>query len=161
MATPLKKEELLLGKLGPYFFVGMLDVGITILLGELLFQVPLRGSVLLLIGLSAIFLIATLGHGLLISVSCQNQLQAYQMAMLTTFLPAFLLSGFVFSIQLMPVALQVASYVVPARYLVSIAKGIYLKGIGMDILWPNALALVGAALVFLLAAIRKFQKKIR
>jgi len=161
MATPLKKEELLLGKLGPYFFVGMLDVGITILLGELLFQVPLRGSVLLLIGLSAIFLIATLGHGLLISVSCQNQLQAYQMAMLTTFLPAFLLSGFVFSIQLMPVALQVASYAVPARYLVSIAKGIYLKGIGMDILWPNALALVGAALVFLLAAIRKFQKKIR
>jgi ABC-2 type transport system permease protein len=161
MATPLKKEELLLGKLGPYFFVGMLDVGITILLGELLFQVPLRGSVLLLIGLSAIFLIATLGHGLLISVSCQNQLQAYQMAMLTTFLPAFLLSGFVFSIQLMPVALQVASYVVPARYLVSIAKGIYLKGIGMDILWPNALALVAAALLFLLAALRKFQKKIR
>ncbi len=161
MATPLKKAELLLGKLGPYFFVGMLDMGITILLGELLFQVPLRGSVLLLIGLSAIFLIATLGHGLLISVSCQNQLQAYQMAMLTTFLPAFLLSGFVFSIQLMPVALQVASYVVPARYLVSIAKGIYLKGIGMDILWPNALALVGAALLFLLAALRKFQKKIR
>jgi ABC-2 type transport system permease protein len=161
MATPLKKAELLLGKLGPYFFVGMLDMGITILLGELLFQVPLRGSVLLLIGLSAIFLIATLGHGLLISVSCQNQLQAYQMAMLTTFLPAFLLSGFVFSIQLMPVALQVASYVVPARYMVSIAKGIYLKGIGMDILWPNALALVGAALLFLLAALRKFQKKIR
>ena len=161
MATPLKKAELLLGKLGPYFFVGMLDMGITILLGELLFQVPLRGSVLLLIGLSAIFLIATLGHGLLISVSCQNQLQAYQMAMLTTFLPAFLLSGFVFSIQLMPVALQVASYVVPARYLVSIAKGIYLKGIGMDILWPNALALVGAAMLFLLAALRKFQKKIR
>ncbi len=161
LATPLKKEELLLGKLGPYFFVGMLDVGITIFLGELLFQVPLRGSVLLLIGLSAVFLIATLGHGLLISVSCQNQLQAYQMAMLTTFLPAFLLSGFVFSIQLMPVALQVASYVVPARYLVSIAKGIYLKGIGMDILWPNALALVAAALLFLLAALRKFQKKIR
>ena len=161
MATPLKKAELLLGKLGPYFFVGMLDMGITILLGELLFQVPLRGSVLLLIGLSAIFLIATLGHGLLISVSCQNQLQAYQMAMLTTFLPAFLLSGFVFSIQLMPVALQIVSYVVPARYLVSIAKGIYLKGIGMDILWPNALALVGAALLFLLAALRKFQKKIR
>lgn len=161
MATPLKKGELLLGKLGPYFFVGMLDMAIVIILGHFLFQVPLRGSVPLLVGMSALFLMATLGHGLLISVSCQNQLQAYQMAMLTTFLPAFLLSGFVFAIYLMPPPLQLMSYLVPARYLVAINKGIYLKGVGMGVLWPQALMLVGAALVFIMLALRRFEKKIR
>lgn len=161
MATPLKKTELLLGKLGPYFIIGMLDMGIVMGLGKFLFQVPLRGSVLLLIALSALFLIATLGQGLLISVSAENQLQAFQMAMLTTFLPAFLLSGFVFSIYLMPLPLQIASYIVPARYVVTISKGIYLKGVGLRVLWPSALMLAGAASLFVLLAIRKFEKKIR
>jgi len=161
MATPLKKAELLLGKLGPYFFIGMLDMAIVMAMGQFLFQVPLRGSPLLLIGLSAIFLVATLGQGLLISVVAENQLQAFQMAMLTTFLPAFLLSGFVFSIYLMPLPLQIASYIVPARYLVTISKGIYLKGIGIKVLWPSALMLAGAAVFFVLMSIRKFEKKIR
>lgn len=161
MATPLKKEELLLGKLGPYFFVGMLDMAIVIILGHFLFQVPLRGSVPLLVGMSALFLVSALGHGLLISVSSHNQLQAYQMAMITTFLPAFLLSGFVFAIYLMPWPLQLLSYLVPARYLVAIAKGIYLKGVGMEVLWPQALMLAVAALVFIMLALRRFAKKIR
>ena len=161
MATPLKKAELLLGKLGPYFFIGMLDMAIVMAMGKFLFQVPLRGSPLLLIGLSAIFLVATLGQGLLISVVAENQLQAFQMAMLTTFLPAFLLSGFVFSIYLMPLPLQIASYIVPARYLVTISKGIYLKGIGIKVLWPSALMLAGAAAFLVMMAIGKFEKKIR
>jgi ABC-2 type transport system permease protein len=161
LATPLKKGELLLGKLAPYFFVGMLDMAIVIIMAHFLFQVPLRGSVPLLVGMSALFLVATLGHGLLISVSCQNQLQAYQMAMLTTFLPAFLLSGFVFAIYLMPVPLQLMSYLVPARYLVAISKGIYLKGVGLEVLWPQALMLVGAAALFIFLALRRFEKKIR
>ncbi|HEY9073466.1 MAG TPA: ABC transporter permease [Desulfobaccales bacterium] len=161
MATPLKKTELLLGKLGPYFIIGMLDMGIVMALGKFLFQVPLRGSPLLLIALSALFLIATLGQGLLISVVAENQLQAFQMAMLTTFLPAFLLSGFVFSIYLMPLPLQIFSYIVPARYVVTISKGIYLKGIGLKVLWPSALMLTGAAALFVVLAIRKFEKKIR
>jgi ABC-2 type transport system permease protein len=161
MATPLKKTELLLGKLGPYFLIGMLDMAIVMGLGKFLFQVPLRGSVLLLIGLSAVFLIATLGQGLLISVKAENQLQAFQMAMLTTFLPAFLLSGFVFSIYLMPLPLRIASLIVPARYVVTISKGIYLKGIGLKVLWPSALMLAGSALLFVVLAIRKFEKKIR
>jgi ABC-2 type transport system permease protein len=122
MATPLKKTELLLGKLGPYFIIGMLDMAIVMGLGKFLFEVPLLGSPVLLIALSALFLIATLGQGLLISVIAENQLQAFQMAMLTTFLPAFLLSGFVFSIYLMPLPLQIFSYVVPARYVVTISK---------------------------------------
>jgi len=161
MATPLKKAELLLGKLGPYFIIGMVDMGIVLAMGKFLFAVPLRGSVLLLIGLSAIFLLATLAQGLLISVSAENQLQAFQMAMLTTFLPAFLLSGFVFAIYLMPWPLQLISYLVPARYLVTISKGIYLKGVGMKILWPHTLMLVAAAAFFLVLALSKFEKKIR
>ena len=161
MATPLKKTELLLGKLGPYFIIGMLDMAIVMGLGKFLFEVPLRGSPLLLIALSALFLIATLGQGLLISVSAENQLQAFQMAMLTTFLPSFLLSGFVFSIYLMPLPLQIFSYLVPARYVVTISKGIYLKGIGLKVLWPSAVMLAAAASLFVLLSIRKFEKKIR
>jgi ABC-2 type transport system permease protein len=161
MATPLKKTELLLGKLGPYFLIGMFDMLIIMAMGQFLFQVPLRGNPFLLLGLSALFLIATLGQGLLISVSAENQLQAFQMAMLTTFLPAFLLSGFVFSIYLMPWPLQIASYIVPARYVVTISKGIYLKGVGLKVLWPSALMLAGAATFFVGLAIRKFVKKIR
>ncbi len=160
LATPLKKTELLLGKLGPYFFIGMLDMGIVMAMGKFLFQVPLRGSPLLLIGLSALFLIATLGQGLLISVSAESQLQAFQMAMLSTFLPSFLLSGFVFAIYLMPLPLRIVSFIVPARYLVTISKGIYLKGLGLGVLWPSALMLGGAASLFVLLAIRKFVKKI-
>jgi ABC-2 type transport system permease protein len=161
MATPIKRTELLLGKLGPYFLIGMFDMAVVMAMGKFLFQVPLRGSPLLLIGLAAIFLIATLGQGLLISVASENQLQAFQMAMLTTFLPSFLLSGFVFSIYLMPLPLQIASYIVPARYLVTISKGIYLKGLGIDYLWPDALMLAGAATFFVVMSIKKFVKKIR
>jgi len=161
MATPLRREELLLGKLGPYFLIGMFDMAVVMAMGQFLFQVPLRGSPMLLIGLSALFLIATLGQGLLISVTSENQLQAFQMAMLTTFLPAFLLSGFVFSIYLMPVPLQIVSYIVPARYLVTISKGIYLKGLGIKNLWPSALMLAGAATFFVVLSIKKFVKKIR
>ena len=161
MATPLKRTELLLGKLGPYFIIGMFDMAIVMTMGQFLFQVPLRGSVLLLIGLSAIFLIATLGQGLLISVTSENQLQAFQMAMLTTFLPSFLLSGFVFSIYLMPLPLQIVSYIVPARYLVTISKGVYLKGLGLEYLWPSAVMLAMSATFFVVMAIKKFVKKIR
>ncbi len=160
LSTPLKKTELLLGKLGPYFLIGMLDMGIVMAMGQFLFQVPLRGSPLLLIGLSALFLIATLGQGLLISVSSQSQLQAFQLALLSTFLPSFLLSGFVFAIYLMPLPLRIISYIVPARYVVTISKGIYLKGLGLGVLWPSALMLAGAAALFVLLAIRKFEKKI-
>ncbi len=159
--TPLKKWELILGKLGPYFLVGMLDMFISMAMAEFLFQVPLRGSALLFVTLAGLFLLVVLGQGLLISVVAHSQLEAYQMAMLTTFLPAFILSGAVFAINQMPVALQVASYLVPATYLVVISKGIYLKGIGMDILWPNALMLGLYAAFFLLAAGRKLVKKIQ
>jgi len=161
LATPLKKTELLLGKLGPYFFIGMLDMFIVMAMGKFLFEVPLRGSPLLLIGLSAIFMVATLGQGLLISVTSDNQLQAFQWVMLTSFLPAFFLSGAIFAIYLMPLPLRLATYFVAARYLVTISKGVYLKGIGLAHFWPDALMLLGAAIFFVWVAVAKFVKKIR
>jgi len=161
LATPIKKTELLLGKLCPYFFIGMLDMFIVMAMGKFLFQVPFRGSPPLLIGLSAIFMIATLGQGLLISVTSENQMQAFQWVMLTSFLPAFFLSGAIFAIYLMPLPLRLATFFVAARYLVTVSKGVYLKGIGMEILWPDALMLVGAATFFVWVAIAKFVKKIR
>ena len=161
MGTPLKKSELILGKLGPYFFIGMLDMFIAMGMGKFLFQVPLRGSALLFIGLAALFMLVVLGQGLLISVTARSQLDAYQMAMITTFLPAFILSGSVFAIRQMPLPLQFVSYFVPATYLADISKGIYLKGIGMEILWRDALALCAFAAFFLLFAGRKFVKKIK
>jgi ABC-2 type transport system permease protein len=160
LATPLKKWELILGKLGPYFILGMVDMFIALGMGVLLFNVPLRGDPVLLIALSALFLIVMLGQGLLISVLSINQLQAYQMATLLTFLPAFLLSGFVFAIKQMPPALQAVSYIVPSRYFVTISKGIYLKGTGLAILWPQVVVLIGFAGFFLVMAQRKFVKKI-
>jgi ABC-2 type transport system permease protein len=160
LATPLRKTELILGKLGPYFLIGLVDLAIAVAMGEFLFQVPLKGSLFLYVALSAVFLVVMLGLGMLISILSENQLQAYQMATLLTFLPAFLLSGFVFAIPLMPGFLQVASYLVPARYLVTIAKGIYLKGVGLEVLWPSALMLVFFAVFFLALAIRTFRHKI-
>jgi ABC-2 type transport system permease protein len=161
LATPIKKTELLLGKLGPYFFIGMFDMFIVMAMGKYLFQVPFRGSPLLLIGLSAIFMIATLGQGLLISVTSENQMQAFQWVMLTSFLPAFFLSGAIFAIYLMPLPLRLATFFVAARYLVTVSKGVYLKGIGLGILWPDAAMLVAAATFFVWVAIAKFVKKIR
>jgi ABC-2 type transport system permease protein len=160
LATPLRKTELILGKLGPYFLLGLLDLAIAVAMGEFIFQVPLKGSIILYVFLSAVFLVVMLGLGMLISILSENQLQAYQMATLITFLPAFLLSGFVFAIPLMPPFLQIASFLVPARYLVTIAKGVYLKGVGLEVLWPSALMLLFFAVFFLALAIRKFRHKI-
>ena len=160
MSTTLKRSELILGKLSPYFLICLLDLVIAMAMGQWAFHVPLRGNVLLLIGLSAIFLVVILSQGLLISVTAKNQLQAFQTAMLVTFLPALLLSGFVFSVRLMPWPLQIISSLVPGKYLVTIFKGIYLKGIGLGILWPEALILFIFAVAFLSMAVWKSPKKL-
>jgi ABC-2 type transport system permease protein len=160
MSTTLKRSELILGKLAPYFLICLLDLVIAMAMGQWAFHVPLRGNVLLLIGLSAIFLVVILSQGLLISATAKNQLQAFQLAMLVTFLPALLLSGFVFSVRLMPWPLQVISSLVPGKYLVTIFKGIYLKGIGLGLLWPETLILLIFAVAFLSMAIWKSPKKL-
>ncbi|OGV62840.1 MAG: hypothetical protein A2283_02740 [Lentisphaerae bacterium RIFOXYA12_FULL_48_11] len=160
ISTPVKRSELIFGKLIPYFVIGMVDVTLAVLMGEFLFDVPLQGSVLLLFGIAAIFLVGTLGMGIMISVIAKNQLVASQLAMVTTFLPSFLLSGFVFSIANMPYPLQIISYAVPARYFVSLIKGIYLKGIGLEIMGFEALLLVVYGTVVILIAHAKLKKKL-
>ena len=159
ISTPLKGPELILGKLLPYFGIGMLDVLVAVLMGEFLFEVPLRGNVALLFGMAAVFLAGALSLGMLISIVTKSQLLASQLAMVVTFLPAFLLSGFMYDISNMPNAIQAITHVVPARYFVSLLKGIYLKGIGLELLMLEAALLAGFGLVVLLAANWLFKKK--
>jgi ABC-2 type transport system permease protein len=160
ISTPVKGSEIVLGKLLPYFGLGMLDVLLAVVMGEFLFHVPLRGSVALLFAMAAIFLAGALSLGMLISIVTRSQLLASQLAMVLTFLPSFLLSGFVYAIGNMPVPIQLATRLIPARYFVTLLKGIYLKGVGLEILGAEAglLTLFGAVMVTL--AIAKFKKRL-
>ena len=160
ISTPVKGKELFLGKLLPYFAIGMLDVLLAVLMGEFLFKVPLRGSVALLFGMAMIFLVGVLSMGMLISIITKSQLLASQVAMVSTFLPSFLLSGFMFAISNMPKPIQVITYIVPARYFVSLLKGIYLKGVGLEILFGEALLLTAYGIVMIFLANVKFKKKL-
>jgi ABC-2 type transport system permease protein len=155
ISTPVKPGELILGKLLPYFAIGIFDVVLAVLMGEFVFQVPLRGNLALLFGTAVIFLVGALAMGILISIITKSQLLSSQVATVATFLPAFLLSGFIFTIANMPRAIQIVTYVVPARYFVAILKGIYLKGIGLEILAGQVgLLIVYAAVMVLLARIK-------
>lgn len=160
ISTPVKGSEIVLGKLLPYFGLGMLDVLLAVVMGEFLFRVPLRGSVALLFAMAAIFLAGALSLGMVISIVTRSQLLASQLAMVLTFLPSFLLSGFVYAIGNMPVPIQLATRLIPARYFVTLLKGIYLKGVGLEILAVEAglLTLFGAVMVIL--AIAKFKKRL-
>jgi ABC-2 type transport system permease protein len=161
ISTPIKPAELIIGKLAPYFVIGMLDVLIAVVMAVYLFDVPLRGSVPLLFAMAALFIVGTLSQGVLLSILSRQQLLASQLAMVSTFLPAFLLSGFMFAIANMPVPVQIITYIVPARYFVSIVKGIYLRGVGLEILWRDALFLLAFAVLVLAAAIGRFKKKLQ
>lgn len=160
ISTPVTGAELILGKLLPYFVIGMIDVLIAVLLAVFLFAVPLRGSVPLLFAMSAIFIVGTLAQGILISTLARQQLLASQLAMVSTFLPAFLLSGFMFAIANMPLPVQVITHIVPARYFVALVKGIYLRGVGLETLWLDALLLVAFAVLVTGLAIVKFKKSL-
>jgi ABC-2 type transport system permease protein len=160
ISTPVLGTELILGKLIPYFTIGLLDMILAVVLGQFLFHVPLRGNVALLFGVSSVFLVGVLAMGITISIVTKAQLLASQLAITTTFLPAFLLSGFIFAIPNMPRPIQWITYLVPARYFIGILKGIYLKGVGLEILAVDAGLLVIFATVMVLAANMKFKKKL-
>ena len=160
ISTPVKTPELVLGKLFPYFVIGMFDVMLAVLMGQFLFKVPLRGNVFLLFIMAAIFLMGALSLGMFISITAKTQLLASQLAMVLTFLPSFLLSGFMFSISNMPKAIQVITYLVPARYLIVLLKGIYLKGVGIKILWIDIGLLIIFSVLILILANKKFEKKL-
>lgn len=155
ISTPMRGPELIFGKVAPYFVIGLADVAIAVLLGRWLFGVPLRGSPGLLFLMATLFLTGALFFGLLLSVALKRQVVANQAALLAGFLPTMLLSGFVFAIENMPAPIQILTFFVPARYFISLLRGIYLKGIGLEILWLNALLLaLYAALMVVLANIR-------
>lgn len=159
-STPVSRVEVVVGKLIPYIAIGLIDIAITVILGIALFQVPFRGSVLLLFVLSLLFLIGALGFGIFISAVAKSQMMATQAAMVVTYLPALLLSGFMFSIDAMPPLLRAITYLIPARYFLVVTRGIFLKGVGADVLRTQAMLMVVFAIVGLGLAVAKFRKEI-
>jgi ABC-2 type transport system permease protein len=160
ISTPVKGYELILGKLVPYFAIGMFDMVVAVVMGVCLFHVPLLGNLALLFAMSAVFLVGVLSMGILISITTKSQLLASQLAMVLTFLPAFLLSGFLVPIQNMPRPIQWITQLIPARYFVALLRGIYLKGVGVRVLGFEIVLLSVFGLVMLLLANLKFQKKL-
>jgi ABC-2 type transport system permease protein len=161
ISTPVRKGELMIGKLFPYFFLGLIDLSLAVLMGKWVFQVPLRGSIALLFAFSCIYIFVALALGLTISTFARTQLLANQMAMVIGFLPTFLLSGFTFVIPNMPTWLQVITYGIAPRYYVTILKNIFLKGVGFSFLWREALALMLMAMAGFWVATRSFKKELR
>ncbi len=160
LATPVTGPELILGKLLPYFAIGILDLVLCVIVGEFFFDIPLRGSLLLLFALSLLFLLGALGLGMLISIVTKSQLVASQLALVATMLPAFLLSGFIFPIDNMPLPIQWVTRLVSASYFVVLIRGIYLKDVGLDILAVETAFLTVFCLVVMTLSVFKFRKKI-
>lgn len=157
-ATPALRIEVVLGKLLPYLLIGLFDVIITIVAARILYDTPLNGSVLLLSVLTLLFLTGALSLGIFISAAVKSQVLATQIAMVVTYLPALLLSGFMFDIASMPTFLRGVTYLIPARYFITVTRGIFLKGVGVSVLWPQALLMLLYAVVGLTLATRAFKK---
>jgi len=159
-ATPVGRLEVVLGKLLPYLLIGFFDVATIVVAGIVIFGTPFNGSVLLLAVLTLLFLIGALGLGMFISAAVKSQILATQVAMVATYLPAVLLSGFLFDIASMPIVLQGVTYLVPARYFITVTRGIFLKGVGIDVLWVQGGLMLAFAVVGLGLATRAFRKEL-
>ncbi len=160
IVTPITRSEFILGKTVPFVLIGFIDVGLISAVSAFWFQVPMRGSILLLFGATALFLMSSLGIGLLISTVSRTQQQAMMSAFFVIF-PAMLLSGFAFPIENMPPAVQWLTYLNPIRYFLVIIRGIFLKGVGADILWPQLSALAVLGCIILSFAVQRFHKTVR
>jgi ABC-2 type transport system permease protein len=160
ISTPVTPLEIMLGKLAPYFVIGMFDVIVCALIAIYWFQVPFRGSFITLLVSSAMFMVVVLSLGFFISVIGGSQLAASQIALLITFLPAFLLSGFLYSIEQMPVVLQWITRILPARYYVSVLKKIFLKGSPTALLYADLVPLAVFTLVLAMLATHSFHKRL-
>lgn len=159
-ATPVTRIEVVAGKLLPYVGIGLIDVVASTALGVWLFGVPFRGDPFLLMILAFFFLVGALGLGMFISAVARSQVLATQMAMVATFLPAFLLSGFMFAIDVMPTVLQAITFLVPARYFLVVTRGIFLKGVHVEVLRVQGLLMVAFAVVGVWLAVRAFKKEL-
>ena len=160
-STPVGRAEVVLGKLLPYVVIGIIDVVLVSVIGVWLFGVPFRGSAGLLMILSLAFIIGAATLGVFISAVAKSQLLATQLAMILTFLPAFLLSGFMYAIEVMPAALEAVTYLIPARYFLVVTRGIFLKGVGVEVLRVQGLLMIAFAAIGLFASTRAFRKTIR
>jgi len=160
ISTPLKGPELIFGKVLPYFAIGMTDVALAVMMGKWLFHVPIVGNAALLFVLAAVFLTGSLFWGMFLSIVLKSQVLANQIAIVSGYLPTLILSGFVFAIENMPLPIQCITYLVPARYFIAILRGIYLKGIGLEILWLDAVLLCLYAGIMILLANKKFKFKL-
>ena len=157
--TPLARWELIAGKLLPYALIGMIDVALVLLVSVAWFEVPLRGSLVLLVAMCAVYLLSTLGMGLFVSTVSTTQQQAMMTASFFFMIPMVFLSGFVFPIENMPAVVQPVTLLVPLRYFLVILRGIFLKGVGLETLWPQALALFAwGAVVLTLATLRSTKR---
>ncbi len=159
-ATPVTRTEVVLGKMIPYVAIGLIDVFGVSAIGVLLFGVPFRGSALLLLPLSTAFLVGSLGMGMFISAVTRSQVLATQVAMVATYMPSFLLSGFMFDVKVMPRFLQWLTYLIPARYFLVVTRGIFLKGVGMEVLWVQGLLMIAFGVAGFIAAVRVFRKEL-
>ena len=158
--TPLGRTELIVGKLVPYGLVGLIDVVLVLSVAVFWFEVPMRGSWVLLFGMTIVFLMSTLGLGLFISTISSTQQQAMMTTVFFFLMPMVLLSGFVFPIENMPAAIQPITYLIPLRYFLVILRAIFMKGVGLETFWPQALALAGWGIVVLTLAIARSTKRL-
>jgi ABC-2 type transport system permease protein len=161
MTSPLRPSELILGKMLPYGIISLVVIALTILTGVAVFHVPFRGSAVQLLGQSLVFLLATLGMGLLISTIAKTRAVAYFISLLTTLLPTFILSGFIFPVESMPWPLQGVSFLIPSTHFLIILRAILLKGVGGGAVWHHTLILLGFALVVITISIRRFETRMR
>ncbi len=160
LVTPVAMREILLGKLIPYFILGAGGMLLSVAMAVFLFEVPLRGSLVVLFAAAALFLLVALGMGLLISIVTRNQFIAGQVAIVVTFLPAFILSGFIFDIGSMPTVVQGITHLIAARYFVAILQTVFLAGDIWSVIVPNALALLVMAIIFLGLSRRRSRKRL-
>ncbi len=160
LATSIKPIEIMIGKLLPYVLIGFCDVLLCVGTGYFVFKVPIRGSLILLFIESTIFIFGSLGLGILISTIAKRQEDAIILGVMTTMLPSILLSGFIFPIESMPKVIQVITYIVPARYFLTIMRGIFLKGIGIEHLWLDTLFLIIFSFLMIGLAAKQFRKRL-
>ena len=160
LVTPLRRIDILLGKILPYYILGMLWMAMSVVVAVIVFQVPFRGSIGALLLLSSLFMLASLGFGLLLSAAIRIQFVAAQISIVAGFLPAFFLSGLIFDLESTPQMIQVVSHVVPARYFVTISHTLFMAGVLWSVLFPSRLVLAGMAVVFLSLAYRKISKRL-
>jgi len=160
IVTPLRPWQMILGKLAPFVVVGMFDMFLITAIVTFVFGVPLRGSLLLLTLLTFLFLMTTLGFGLLVSTVVRTQQQAMGFCVYVLMVPMIYLSGLIFPLENMPRGFQEASRIIPVRYYANILRGIFLKGSGIDVLWPDGLALLLIGITVLTAAALRFRKSL-